>query len=350
MLVPFAGWKLTLAQFERGVTQELIHAIITSAATSEQFDGVLRPVTLTILAVLANKCNIESSDTMMTSIEECLASSLQATECNAVQSLYQATVILAIASGLFRRLGSKQADTLLSLLREVPKQPVIGHQLAHRLEMIVAPQVSLTKSKYAIVKPLWMQRTYTALVSPMLQAATGPDAAAQDPWERNNFSVAVMSMVKHMDFPVYETDADLILRISISSAQNIGRGLDMRAALQVMKTIMSQAPETAKDHLRSITRICVDSFAVRSGASPPQASSEPLLADSAVDADDAEVQMACAKLALEIAGGLPRMYESRYVVPLASQMQRELTTACGHTMRDVRRSARLARMAWADVR
>jgi DNA repair/transcription protein MET18/MMS19 len=66
--------------------------------------------------------------------------------------------------------------------------------------------------------------------------------------------------------------------------------------------------------------------------------------------NDVESKTESAEAALEIMGGLPRMFEARHLVPLAPKVERELTLACGNPIRNVRKLARAARAAWKELR
>jgi DNA repair/transcription protein MET18/MMS19 len=253
---------------------------------------------------------------------------------NESSQLEQITSVYALVAGMVRRYSGKEAKALLDVVKDSPKDPQLGAELARRLEMVVAPQQPLMKENYAIVKPLWTQKVFFQLVNPMLQAATGKDADVQDQQAKASYSTAVLLMVKHMGFAIYEADADSILRISIAVAQNSGIGPETKAALDVIKNILTEAPEKGKGHIRSIIKICSSVF-----------SHTPKSATESVDTEGA-----CGKLALEIVGSLPRTYDSQHLIPHAPQVQRQLTLVCGHRVREVRKTARLARAAWADLK
>ncbi|KAF4341393.1 DNA repair transcription mms19 [Fusarium beomiforme] len=315
--------------FDVGVAHELI---LSGFAANTNFS---RPVTLSILTTLANKFKIETLPNLMTALEQRSSSLLPpAASEDETSRLEQITSIYALVAGMVRRYSSKEAKTLLDIVKESPKDPKLGAELARRLEMIVAPQQPLTKECYAVVKPLWTQKVYFQLVSPMLQAATGKDVQVQDQQVKASYSTAVLLMVKHMNFPIYEGDADSILRISIAVAQNSGIGPETKAALYVIKNILAEAPEKGKGHIRSIIKICSSVFSYK-----PTSTS-----------DGVEIEGACGKLALEIMGSLPRTYDSQHLIPHGPQVRRQLTLVCGHRVREVRKAARLARAAWADLK
>ncbi|KAM0436000.1 hypothetical protein ACHAPT_002892 [Fusarium lateritium] len=315
--------------FDTGVAQELIlSGFVANPSPS-------RPVTLSILTILANKYKIETLLSLIVALEQLTSTLLPAPSSQDDASrLEQITSVYALVAGMVRRYSGKEAKGLLQLIKNSPKDPKLGSELARRLEVIVVPQQPLTKENYAIVKPLWVQKVYFELVSPMLQAATGQDAEVQDQQVKASYSTGVLLLVKHMNFPIYEADADKILRISIAVAQNSDIGPETKAALDVLKNTLVEAPEKGKGHLRSIIKICTRVFSHKTSAASV----------------DPETEGACGKLALEIVGGLPRMYESQHLLPHAPQVQRELTLVCGHGVREVRKTARLARVAWADLK
>lgn len=150
-----------------------------------------------------------------------------------------------------------------------------------------------------------------------------------------------------MKFSIYEDDADKIVRIAIRVAQILGVGADGMAALQVIKDILVESSDKAEDHIRSLVTICTGIFTNNKVA---LVRPDWVLADYGVGADSLAVRTGCGKLALEIVGGLPRMFEPRHLLAYEPQVKRDLSTACGLGVRDLRATARLARGAWADVK
>lgn len=297
------------------------------------------------MTVLANKYKIETLDNLMSTLgqDQKQEESTSATK-NVSSSLEQSTSIFSVAAGMLRRYSGKQAQGLLEILREAPKDPISGHLLARRLEIVVAPQRFLTKENFAIVKPLWMQKVYIELAKPLLNAASD----AHDPLIKINLNTGVLLLVKHMNFSIYEEDADKILLVSMSIAQNLGTGPETRAALEVLRSILAEAPEKAQDHIRSLITICINSFSSRNHPAATRPAWLP--AEYSAAAPDAEAEARCGKLALEIMGGLPKIFEARHLVPHVPQLDRELTLACGHRVRDLRRAARTARAAWVELK
>lgn len=305
------------------------------------------------LAVLANKYELENLEDLMATIEQHLKNALEhATKGTSPEArrrgLDQATTIFTLAGGLLRRCTGKQTRGLLRLLLQAPGDPVAGHLLGRGLEVITAPQPFITDSIGSVQRPLWMQKVYIDLVKPMIGAAIGVSSERHSPLVKTNFGVTVLLMVRHMKFPIYEEDSGAILRVAISTVQNLGNGFDAKAALEVVKNILVEAPDTVQDHLGSLIKICTGLFS----AGPLSAPRRPewLPQGYAAAPDDAQVQAGCGSCALEIVGRLPRLFETRHLLAYAPQVQRELAAACGHGSRDVRKIARSARTAWSDLK
>lgn len=298
-------------------------------------DSVSRAVFRSILTILSNKHKIETVEPLITQLNQQAETVLHQAQ-NAVDennsSIYTKSLSLfAIAAGVLRRFCGKQIQPLLKLLSEVPRAGATGKQLSQHLELVVAPQAILAKENFAVVKPLWMQKIYFQLVKPLLEAALAPPAADAPANSKASINVGVLSLIKHMNFPIYEEDSEKVMRIAISTAQSDAAGVaDTRAALEVLKNIVVESPDKGESHARSIIDICVGEI------SPKRASRE----------RDAET----GKIAMEIMVGLPRLFDSRHLLPHQPQVERELALACGNPVRELRKLARVARAAWSDLK
>ncbi|GAB0134336.1 hypothetical protein EsDP_00002713 [Epichloe bromicola] len=337
--------------YESNVAQQILLDVASSDHST--LDAISTPARRSILAVLANKHSIETIDPIMADLEKNLSVAVKQAKESSIDEMLAHTLepslsIFALMGGLLRRYSGAKVHPLLQLLQTAPNDSRSGYRLARGLEIIVAPQGCLTKDSFAVVRLLWLQKIYVALVQPLLSAALGNDASVTDPLIKTNFSIAALLIVKHMSFPIYEADADKILRIAIGILQNLGTGPDGLAALQVIKDILVEASDKAQDHIRSLVKICTGIFTNNKSSS--RARPEWLPADYGTVTSGPEVQAGCGKLALEIVGGLPRMFEPRHLLAFEPQVQRDLSTACGHRLRELRNTARLARAAWADVK
>ncbi|KAH6604323.1 hypothetical protein Trco_007769 [Trichoderma cornu-damae] len=337
--------------FDSGVAQELLVSGTLSASLTQSW--VTRPITRSILTILANKYKIESLGYLMARLEGRLDTALENVQ-NPLnsdglsRSLEQVSSIYAIVSGLIRRPGGAQARSLIQRLRDAPENATAGHLLARRLEMLVAPQKFLSKDSFAIANPLWTQKIYFELVKPMLEMATSQDAEARSHILRTHFRIGVLSMVKHMPFSIWEDDCAEILRAAMASQQNLGPGPDALPALEILKIILRESPDKAQGHIKSLIDVSLPCFSSKAALErkrpnwlPPYYACPPKMQP------DTEVD--CGRLALEVVGALPRLFDAKYVVPFVPKVRRELSLACGHPVRDVRRLARAAHVAWTEI-
>lgn len=309
-------------------------------------DPATAAVSRSILMILANKHKFQTDEAITGTVHKQAEAILTQSGGDEASMLDTATSIFAVGAGMLRRYNGDLAQGVLSFMRNSPKSQTLGQHLARRLEMVVAPQKILTKANYAIVKILWMQMAYVEIVQPIIPRALGQDPEVQDRVIKTNFSVAVLLLVKHMKFSIYEEDAEKILRIALSVAQTVGSGPDVAASLDVIQNILLEASDKIEEHLGSIISICTSTFSRKEHVAP-----EWLPKGYASGAgDDAESHAVSGKLALEITGALPKIFESRHLLPLAPKVDRELTLACGNTVRDLRQSARTARLAWKEMR
>lgn len=306
-------------------------------------------MTQSVVTILSNKYKIETLPSLMATLQQKAADVLAKTQSDAIDPaiLDQVTPIYAVTNGMLRRGSGKEARQLVELLRQGPLNPAIGHHLGRRFEMLVAPQSYLTKENYAVVKPLWLQKVYFELVKPMLQKADGSESEIVEP-VKTNHGIAVLSMLKHMDFSIFEDDATSVIRVCILIAQNTGVGPDTQKALEILRGILPEASEKLKSHLQSLVKICVQSFSGNTREATKRADWLP--SDYDTLAQDPRATASCGKLSLDILGAMPQIFDGSDLSSFAPRVGRELTVACGHQVRDVRKSARLARTAWTNLK
>ena len=304
-----------------------------------------------IYSTLVNRGDFALSEPLIEDLVQQSSTLLSRDEPLKGKSLESATVsitsLCAVAAGLVRRATGSQANSILEVLRDVPKVDRDGPYLSRRLEMVVQPRKSLKKEEYAILKPLWLQRVYVKLVQPMIQIAVAPTKPEHDNLIKFNYSLAVIGMAKHMEYVVFEQDVEQVLRVSIIVLQILQSGPDVEAALKIMSVIISEAPERAQSYLISIIKICINIFANRR---TQQADPEWLPAEYVKPTERGDlIDARCAEHALGIIGRLPLLFEHRHLSPCASILERELSLALGHGVRQVRETARIARKAWRDM-
>ncbi|UNI25090.1 hypothetical protein JDV02_010794 [Purpureocillium takamizusanense] len=338
--------------YEIGVAQRVL--VRCTSPVAESIDPAVLPSIRSILGYLANKYKLETLPETVAVLEQHLADALKqaSVESNPQHQsngVERVLTIYVVVGALVLRCTGKQTKGLLQLLREAPNSKISGYRLARGLD-VIAGFGNAYYGRGGVMKPLWKQKLYFDLVQPMMTIAVGGSSDIQEPLIKTNYAIATLLMVRELPFEVYEDDSGKVVRVAISVAQNLGTGPDAKAAMDVLKQIITKAPETLQGHIRSLINVCISLFSSRSTPTRTRPDWMPEDYASGSPAADAAVQAECGKIALEIVGGLPRLFESRHVVPFAAQVQRELATACGHRVRDLRKTARLARAAWVDMK
>lgn len=241
--------------------------------------------------------------------------------------------IYALVAGALRRYtGSPLAQMFDSLLRG-PANEDHGAVLARDFDILFRPHACLTKDLNASIKPLWSQKAYINLVKPMLPRAwpkrQGSDVACA------NYSIAVLSCVRHLDYGVYADDAPDLIRLVLCVLRTLPAGPDVEAALKVLETIARESPDVLEPFLKSVIDACAA-----------------LISDAQQDAPvggGVKVRAKCRDLAVMMLGYLPGKFEHGKLRSAAPRVERLLAVACGDGVRRVRRSALNAKLAWADV-
>ncbi|KAJ2966306.1 hypothetical protein NQ176_g10211 [Zarea fungicola] len=183
--------------FDGDIGQQMLVAIISSIEWDNS--ATAAAVSKSILSILANKYALEKAEPVLDAINTQLANALLNSEGSSID---KATPVLAIAAGLLRRYTGQQTSRLIELIRDSPKNKVIGYRIARRLELVTAPQSFLSKDAYAVVRPLWMQKLYMQMAQPMLECALSTSQFPDNKLANTSFGLGVLMLVKHMPYSV----------------------------------------------------------------------------------------------------------------------------------------------------
>lgn len=298
------------------------------------------------LSILSNRYKLEGEESLIVSIEQQLSSALSNETVVGQGLIDQIVSILAVSAGFLRRHNGKHIQGLVALIRDLPSNKSLGFTIARRFEIVVAPQDFLKKENYAVIRPLWVQKVYVEIVKHLLENAND---ISLDPLAKSSHGVASLFMIKHMSFSIYEEDVDLILRVAITTAQTLGVSQESLAALTVIKSVLAEAPEKAQGHIRSLINICTSTSGTATASIKQTSRPDWLPTEALPQSANAEVAAHLGKISLDILAGLPRLYESRHLLSYTGQVDRQLSIACGHKVREIRISARIARTAWSEV-
>ena len=248
--------------------------------------------------------------------------------------------IYALVAGSLRRYTGSPLARIFSSLLQGPANTEHGHVLARDFDIIFRPHACLRKDLNASVKPLWSQKAYINLVRPMIPLSwpklDGSEATCA------NYSVAVLSSVRHLDYGVYADDAQDLIRLVLCVLRNLPTGVDVEAGLRVLETVARESPEALEPFLKSVIDVCE---AIVSGTEAPDVSWMP----GGYPPAGPKVQAKCRDLAVMLLGYLPGRFQHGKLRSAAPRVGRLLAVACGDGVRKVRRSALTAKLAWADV-
>jgi DNA repair/transcription protein MET18/MMS19 len=205
--------------------------------------------------------------------------------------------------------------------------------MARSMEILVQDKPFLTGETHAVIRPMYRQWAYANIVQPMYKQALPVNKAVP---QAENYSIAILAILQHCPFSVYEADVEPLVRLLITCLLKMQTVGDIQAALQVLLEVLRNEPLTVRDHLKvvvtGVTRVHRLSL-----TKPDLASASPSSSAS------------CRKLVLGLLAELPDRFEERFLLPFAPQLNRTLATASGDPVREVRRAALLAREKWAKV-
>lgn len=254
------------------------------------------------------------------------------------------TIAMNVTAGA----AARQDKYVLALIPAVHQAAASPHPngeiLAKSLGLIVKQNDLLSPDNHAVVKRFYKQWTYSHLAKPLLQDAQPGSKDAHTTATR--YRVAVLSVVAHCAFTVYQDDLALLIRLLVTAltsradiASEEVAWSQVVAALEILVDILSHEPEALRGYLREV---------IRGATRVYQECAQQKSADG-VGAAHRAARTTCRKLALQVLGAIPTRFEERHVLAYAPPTQRMLAVACGDPVRKVREVARAARGNWARV-
>ncbi|XXG98674.1 hypothetical protein Hte_005003 [Hypoxylon texense] len=240
----------------------------------------------------------------------------------------------------FQSMPSSHNLLLKAVCDKAPPEPTIGRQLARNFEVLVSPKECLEKENHAIRKRLSNEWLYYKAVQPYLKGCF-PNSDASETVAVNR-AVAVFAVLKHLKYEQYASDAGQIVRVCIRSLSTFETGVEMDSCLSVLLEILDKEPGALREHLAGLISGMIKVYDTARKAPKATGSTE---GSTTVRAKRRE-RILCRKSALEFFQKLPQSYEAHHLVPYRQQLLRPLSAACGDSVREIRRTALLARKAW----
>ncbi|KAK3330424.1 Dos2-interacting transcription regulator of RNA-Pol-II-domain-containing protein [Apodospora peruviana] len=223
-----------------------------------------------------------------------------------------------------------------------------GEIIAQSLGILVKDNDLLSTENHAVVKRFYKQWAYNYLAKPLYELALPTKTEA---WQAARYSTAVLSVVSNCPFKVYEDDLEPLIRLLITTLNNrfnLSRQVSLVhrvSALETLVEILMNEPDSIKGHLKAIISGAVN---VHQDASQEREEKFKDLVKGAPRNNDLHLVM-CRRLVLQLLGGIPTKFEERHLLPYTLQMKRMLATASGDPVREVRKTALLARETWAKI-
>ncbi len=255
----------------------------------------------------------------------------------------------AIAMSVIAGAAARQDKHVLALipaLHQTSSSPhPNGEILAQSLGLIVKQNDLLTPSNHAVVKRFYKQWAYAHLAKPLLPTAQPTEGG--DSHTATRHRLAVLSVVGHCPFTVYQDDLPQLIRLLItalaSRAGIASAGVAWAqtvSALEVLAELLAHEPEAVRGYLREVV----------GGATGVYQECAAAARDKRKTSGGVEREMVlCRRLALQVLGAIPGRFEERHLLAYAPATQRMLAVACGDGVRKVREVARRARAAWAKI-
>ncbi|KAH9887783.1 Dos2-interacting transcription regulator of RNA-Pol-II-domain-containing protein [Xylariomycetidae sp. FL2044] len=251
------------------------------------------------------------------------------------------SVLYYLAGDVARFNPGDEANSLLALVYDhAPEQASMGRQLAQSMEVLVSPKICLQRENHAITKRLSRMWLYNFLIAPRLGRCF-PSNGTEDRRSVNR-AVAAFAILKHLAYNQYANDVAKIVRIAIRSLSTFKIGVEMESCLIVLREILDNDPGALKEHLTALITGVVGAYEMARKV----AKAAEFMEDPRKLKTRGREPVLCRKFALEFFQKLPRAYEAQYLVPHRQQLLRPLSMACGDSVREIRRTALLARQAW----
>ncbi|KAM7190286.1 MMS19 nucleotide excision repair protein [Naviculisporaceae sp. PSN 640] len=216
---------------------------------------------------------------------------------------------------------------------------------AQSLGIIVQDNEFLTPENHAVVKRFYKQWAYNYVAKPLYDLALPTQS---DPATAVRYTTAILAIVANCPFTVYQDDLEPLVRLLITSLslslsqqssqsglasdQNLVQRRRTVSALEILIEILTHEPDALKGHLKPI---------ITSGTSIYQSSARQ--SRNVIESGMSR------KFVLQFLGAIPTKFEERHLLAYAPQMKRMLATACGDSVREIRKTAMLARENWNKI-
>jgi len=255
--------------------------------------------------------------------------------------------IFAVVAGILRRHLGSSLHTLYDGLRDAPSNPEEGHILARKFDLLFRPHPCLQPEYASLSKRMWPHSAFAQLVKPMIPLAWPKRSTPETDLVCANYSIAILSSVRHLAYEVYKEEVADLIRMVLCVLRTLPVGPDVEVALKVLWIILQEATDDVEPFLKSVIVACTEIIGNGTSDGKERVSWMP---EGYMPVDrTGRAANSCRNLAIMLLGFLPRKFEQRHLLDSAPQMKMLLHRSCGDKVREIRKTALTARLAWADV-
>jgi DNA repair/transcription protein MET18/MMS19 len=260
--------------------------------------------------------------------------------------------VLDILIGAARR-QEKEVLGLIPFVHKllgIPDFP--GDAVAEEMGRLIGEEEVLQSEGHAVIKPLYRQWVYAHVVKPMYEHAfpIKSDASEAVTTAAERHTAAILLMLKHCPFAVYEPDTDRLVSMILVVLKTMHEGEFTRLALGLLHEIMRNDHKALRYHIRAIIDALTEVYKAHLGPPKATAGTENKelehIAASKKDKRPLSKAAACRREALEMLGDMAELFEDRYIMPFRGTMNQFLNSCCGDPVRELRWIAHQSRDKW----
>ncbi|KAI0404445.1 Dos2-interacting transcription regulator of RNA-Pol-II-domain-containing protein [Xylaria palmicola] len=337
---------------------DLIAALVTAPRPCSD---AARAAMDALLCILSNKFDVKGNSTLTeqrTQTQQALITGVhgligpgQVNEGTDAKLRIFRSVLHYLAGDVVRPLTRPDQNRLLNLVIEHGAMDImIGRQLAQSLGLLVMPRESLSDVNHAIHKKLGLGWFYHKNVVPYLSRCFL--GAGVEEREAVNRAVGVFSILRYLDYDIYASEAAQIVRVGIRSFSSFRAGAETESLLVVLLRVLRKDPGELREHLAAVIQGLISIYGAArdaGGDAGNRGVSEDRAKTSRVGARDRD-SITTRMYALQFFEKLTESaYDAHLLLPYRRTLLRPLATACGDSVREIRRKALKARQAWEGL-
>ncbi|KAI0521368.1 Dos2-interacting transcription regulator of RNA-Pol-II-domain-containing protein [Xylaria bambusicola] len=228
--------------------------------------------------------------------------------------------------------GSDQNQLLTLVVDKAPSDVMMGRLFAQNLGLLVMPRESLSDINHPIRKKLGPGWFNHKNVIPYLDRCFPGEGV--DEHGAINRAVGTFSILRHLSYDIYSSEAARIVRIGIRSLSTFQVGVETDSLLAVLLHILEKDPAELRGHLAALIQGLVSIYTTARNAA------------GARQRDSIATRMHTLQFCQKLTES---KYDNHLLLPHRRDLLRPLAAACGDSVREIRRTALKARQAWEGL-